>query len=129
MIVINKRPNITHLPYTLNGRKGVFPFVPGQNRIEAATWAAVKKAAGEKRMAAYYNSFLTTLEDGRIDAGELNADEFIDLIQGAMSLDLLEDYAKAESSREGGSRKTVMAAIEKQAAEIEEIETRKNQGK
>jgi hypothetical protein len=133
MIVINQKPNITHLPYTRGSRKETFAFVPGQNVISSDVWRAVREEAGDDRMQAHYNTFLKPIgEDDagqEIDPGTLNADDFIDLIQGAMTLDLLGDYAKAENSRDGGPRKTVMAAIEKQAAEIEEIETKKNQGK
>jgi len=129
MIVVNKKPNITHMPYHQDGRKGVFNFVPGQNEIDPATWAAVKKEAGEKRMALHYSSFLKPVgadaAEEQIDPASLNADEFIDLIQGAMSLDLLTQYAEAETKRRGGPRKTVMDAIEKQAEEIKEIDENK----
>jgi len=129
MIVVNKKPNITHMPYASGRKKGVFSFIPGQNSIDADVWQAVKKAAGEKRMA-HYGRFLKPIgenaSDESVDPAKLNADEFIELIGGAMTLELLDSYAQAENSRKGGARKTVMEAIDKQAEEIRAIEAKKN---
>ncbi len=130
MIIVNKKPNITHLPYKQDNRSAVFSFVPGQNTIDAQAWQAIKKEAGEKRMA-HYSSFLKPIgeeaAEQQIDPSKLNAEEFIDLIGGAMSLDILSAYAEAENSRKGGPRKTVLEAIERQAAEINEIELKKKE--
>ena len=129
MIVVNKKPNITHMPYRKGNRPAVFSFVPGQNQIDSETWAAVKKEAGEKRMKAHYSAILKPIGETEpeklTDPASLNADEFIDLIGGAMTLELLDGYAQAENSRKGGARKTVMEAIERQAEEIREIEENK----
>lgn len=132
MIVVNKNANITHLPYVHEGSRGIYSFAPGQNQIDPEVWAAVKKTAG-KRMAAHYNAFLKPINESNpedeIDLTSLNADDFIDLVQGAMQLDLLTQYAEAESARKGGPRKTVMEAIGRQAEEIQEIEKKKAAGK
>ena len=129
MIVVNKKPNITHMPYRQGNRPGVFSFVPGQNQIDPEIWAAVKKEAGDKRMKVHYSAILKPIGESEpeqlTDPASLNADEFIDLIGGAMTLELLDNYAQAESSRKGGARKTVMEAIERQAEEIKEIEANK----
>lgn len=128
MIVVNKKPNITHLPYQAGKRKGIFSFSPGQNEIDPTVWQAVKKTAGDERMQAYYAKFLKAIGEEKgvpADPATLNADEFIDLINGAMELDLLDQYAKAETSRKGSARKSVMEAIEKQSAEIRAIEDAK----
>jgi hypothetical protein len=128
MIVVNKKPNITHLPYQTGKQKGIFSFAPGQNEIEPAIWQAVKKTAGDERMQAHYSKFLKPIGEEKgvpADPATLNADDFIDLINGAMELDLLEQYAKAESARKNGARKSVMEAIEKQSTEIRAIEDAK----
>ena len=129
MIVVNKKPNITHMPHHLGKQPGVFSFIPGQNVIDPKIWAAIKKEAGDERMEAHYNSFLTAIGETESehldDPSKLNADEFIDLIEGAMSLELLEAYAEAEEGRKGDPRKTVMAAIAQQAEKIKEIEAKK----
>ncbi len=128
MIVVNKKANITHMPYVLGKKKGTFSFIPGQNTIDADVWGAVQKEAGEKRMA-HYSTFLkpigTEEPDVPMEPEKLNADEFIELIEGAMTLELLESYAQAENSRKSGARKTVMEAIERQAEEIRKIEENK----
>ena len=132
MIVVNKKPNITHLPYTAGKRKEIFSFAPGQNQIDPEIWQAVKETAGKARMQAHYAKFLKPIGeeiDAPVDPATLNAEDFIDLISGAMHLDLLEQYARAESSRRGGPRKSVMEAIDKQAAEIRAIEDAKRGNK
>jgi hypothetical protein len=127
MIVINKKPNITHMPFTLDGKKGMYSFSPGQNRIDSRVWAAIKKTAGDKRMQAHYNAFLKPIggQDQEVDPAKLNADDFIELIGGAMTLELLDQYATVENSRKGGGRKSVIEAIDKQAAQIRDIEEKK----
>jgi len=126
MIVINKKPNITHMPYTRNKRSFVQTFVPGQNVIDAETWQAIRKTAGD-RMQVHYDAFLKPIggQDQDVDPAKLSAEDFIELIGGAMTLELLDQYLAIENSRKGGARKSVVEAMEKQAAAINEIEARK----
>lgn len=127
IIVVNEKPNITHLPYAGEAGQGVFSFKPGQNTIEAPVWQAVKKMAGKSM--AHYGTFLKPIgedaPDKAIDFGRLNADDAIALAGGAMEPALLEGYVQAETSRKGGARKKVMESIEKQAAELRAIEEKK----
>jgi hypothetical protein len=131
MIVVNKKPNITHMPHHLGKQPGVFSFIPGKNEIDPKIWAAVKKEAGDERMDAHYNAFLRPIGEDESeqldDPSKLNADDFIDLIKGTMSLDTLQDYAAAEDARKGSPRKTVIAAITEQAEEIKKIEAKKQE--
>ena len=121
MIVINKKPNITHMPYALDGRKGKFSFAPGRNTIDANVWRAVLKEAGEKRFSAHYGKFLKPIgEDApeeKIDPSTLNAHDAIDLVNGTMTVELLDQYTAAENDRKSGPRKMVLEAIERQLAE------------
>jgi hypothetical protein len=131
MIVVNKKPNITHLPYAAGKRRGVFSFAPGQNQIDPEIWQAVKETAGKKRMQAHYAKFLKPIgeeTDAPVDPSTLNAEDFIDLIGGAMEPALLDRYAQVENGRRGGPRKTVMEAIERQTAEIRAIDDAKRSG-
>jgi hypothetical protein len=131
MIVVNKKPNLTHLPYAVGKRRGVFSFKPGQNPIDPEIWQAVKETAGKKRMQVHYSHFLKPFgeeNDAPVDPAALNAEDFIDLIGGAMELALLDRYAQVEKSRKGGPRKSVMEAIDKQAAEIRAIDDAKRSG-
>lgn len=130
MIVVNKKPNITHMPYRHDGRKGKFSFVPGNNTIDPEVFRAVMKSAGEKRWTDHFGKFLKPIggdaPEEEIDPAALNADDAIDLIRGTMTVELLDKYAAAENARKGGPRTTVTKAIEQQLAQIEEIESKKS---
>lgn len=131
MIVVNKKPNITHLPYQAGKRKGIFSFAPGQNEIDPAVWQAVKETAGKARMQGHYAKFLKPIGEENqapVDPSTLNAEDFIDLISGAMDLALLDRYAQVEKRRKGGPRKTVVEAIDRQIAEIRAIDDAKKAG-
>ncbi len=86
----------------LDKRKGVFPFVPGQNHIDPAIWKAVMAEAGEKRLK-HFSAFLKPIGDAATEKGAniaaLSADDAIDLVRGAMDFELLAEYAKAEKKR------------------------------
>ena len=133
MIVINKKANITHLPYVQDKHKGVFSFRPGQNTIDPEIFTAICEQIGEKRWNAHYAGLLkpitTDRPDDAVDPSDLNADEAVDLIKGAMDLELLNRYLQAENARKGGPRKTVLAAIDQQSEEIAAIEAAKRSGK
>ena len=106
MIVVNEKPNITHLPYEKGKANGVFSFVPGQNRIDPDVWAAVKKTAG-KDMNLHYGKFLKPIGEDTPDEdapnpGQLSADEAITLIGGAMTLELLTAYARIRERPQRG---------------------------
>ena len=127
IIVVNDKPNITHMPYADGEQKGVFSFLPGQNRIDPKIWQAVKKDAGKSMD--HYGTFLKPIgEDApeeEINIAKLSADDAVTLAGGAMNLALLEVYAADEKKRKGGARKSVMEAIERQTAEIQAIEDKK----
>ena len=134
MIVVNKKPNITHLPYTQDGRKDVFSFKPGQNEVAPEVFSAVCEQIGEKRWKTHYSSFLKPIgglepQGAAVDITTLSADDAVDLAAGTMEMARLDAYAAAESSRKAGARKTVLAAIDKQRAEIEAIEKAKAEKK
>ncbi len=128
MIVINKSPTLTHLPWKQGKSTGTFSFVPGNNNIDPDILEAVMKEAGEEAWDAHYGNFLIpvggpTETTKTVKVEELNAKEFIDLIEGTIDADKLSEYRTFEES--GEQRKTVLAAIEKQAEAIAEIEKKK----
>ncbi len=128
MIVINKSPTLTHLPYEKDKSSGVFPFSPGNNDIDADVFASVMKTAGETAWHAHYGKFLTPVggpseTTQTVNLDDLNAREFIDLIEGTVDSVPLNEYLAFEDS--GEQRKTVLAAIAKQLDAIAEIETKK----
>ncbi len=122
IIVISDKPNITHLPYKTKKRQGVYPFVPGRNEIDAEIFASVKALAGTDDWDGHYGTFLRPVggdEAELVEIKDLNAHDFIDLIQATMEVETLNEYRQFESG--GAQRKTVVAAIDGQIEAIMKI--------
>lgn len=146
MIIFYNKPNTLALPYIeeKTNLQKYFRFVPGKNHIPEKIWLAIVKIAN-KRME-YYETVLTVFKpkdsiDIKVDDNDkeevisvdvgsdesdikyedLNVHEMVSLIDNTMEISELNHLKEIEEKRDI-TRKTVMKALDKKIAEVEEVE-------